>query len=88
MAMSNEEIARLLAQALPGAGIDVQGDGYKYQVQIVSPSFAGLSRVKRQQAVYKVLNDHIRSGEIHAVNMALQTPEEAALAASPAREQE
>ena len=79
--MSNEEIARLLTQSLPGATIDVLGDGYKYQINVVSPAFAGLSRVKRQQAIYKVLNEHIQSGAIHAVNMQLQTPEEA-LAAS------
>jgi acid stress-induced BolA-like protein IbaG/YrbA len=75
--MSNEDIARLLTQALPGANIDVQGDGYKYQVNVVSAAFAGLNRVKRQQAIYKVLNEHIQSGAIHAVNMQLQTPEEA-----------
>jgi acid stress-induced BolA-like protein IbaG/YrbA len=75
--MGNDEIARLLTQALPGATIDVQGDGYKYQVNVVSSAFAGLNRVKRQQAIYKLLNEHIQSGAIHAVNMQLQTPEEA-----------
>ena len=78
MSMGNDEITRLLTQALPDAIIDVQGDGYKYQVNVVSGTFAGLNRVKRQQAVYKVLNEHIQSGAIHAVNMLLQTPEEAA----------
>jgi acid stress-induced BolA-like protein IbaG/YrbA len=78
MSMGNDEIAGLLTQALPNAIIDVQGDGYKYQVNVVSSDFAGLSRVKRQQAIYKVLNAHIQSGAIHAVNMLLQTPEEAA----------
>ena len=78
MAMGNAEIVRLLEGALPDASIDVQGDGYKYQVNVISGSFAGLSRVKRQQAIYRVLNEHIQSGAIHAVNMQLLTPEEAA----------
>ena len=75
--MGNDEVVRLLVQAYPGATIDVQGDGYKYELKVVSAAFAGLSRVKRQQAIYKVLNEHIQSGAIHAVNMQLQTPEEA-----------
>lgn len=78
MSMSNPDIASLLESALPGASIDVQGDGYKYQVNVISATFGGLNRVKRQQAIYKVLNEHIQSGAIHAVNMQLLTPEEAA----------
>lgn len=77
MSMSNADILRLLETAMPDASIDVQGDGYKYQVNVISGAFVGLSRVKRQQAVYKVLNEHIQSGAIHAVNMQLLTPEEA-----------
>jgi len=75
--MENDAIVGLLQQALPGALVDVQGDGYKYQVNVVSGAFAGLNRVKRQQTVYKILNEHIQSGAIHAVNMQLLTPDEA-----------
>jgi acid stress-induced BolA-like protein IbaG/YrbA len=32
--------------------------------------------VKRQQTVYRVLNEHISSGAIHAVSMRLLTPNE------------
>jgi acid stress-induced BolA-like protein IbaG/YrbA len=76
MAMPTSEISALLAVAFPGASVSVGGGEGKYQVQVVSPAFGGLNRVKRQQAVYKVLNAHIQSGAIHAVNMQLQTPEE------------
>ncbi len=77
MAMGTTEIARLLAASIADASIDVQGGEGKYQVQVVSNVFAGLNRVKRQQLIYRVLNDHIASGAIHAVNMNLKTPEEA-----------
>jgi acid stress-induced BolA-like protein IbaG/YrbA len=43
----------------------------------VSNEFAGLSRVKRQQKIYALLDDRIKSGEIHAVSMITQTLEEA-----------
>ncbi len=61
--------------------MQVGGADGKYQVQIVSTAFTGLNRVKRQQAVYKVVNPHIQSGAIHAINMQLQTPEENAATA-------
>ena len=76
MPMPTTEISALLTAAFPGAEIAVGGADGKYQVQIVSAAFAGLNRVKRQQAVYKVLNPHIQSGAIHAINMQLQTPDE------------
>ncbi len=76
MAMPTAEISDLLTAAFPGGTINVGGAEGKYQVTIVSAFFAGMNRVKRQQSVYKVLNPHIQSGAIHAVNMQLQTPEE------------
>jgi acid stress-induced BolA-like protein IbaG/YrbA len=76
MAMTTSEISRLLEAALPESAITVLGGDGKYQVEIVSDVFAGLNRVKRQQAIYKILNDHISSGAIHAVNMILKTPAE------------
>lgn len=77
MAMSTTDINDLIGAAIPEARIDVQGEGGKYQVRVVAVAFAGLNRVKRQQLVYRVLNEHIQSGAIHAVSMLLQTPEEA-----------
>lgn len=76
MAMSSSLIKTLLESNLPDARIDVQGGDGKYQVEIVSGVFEGLNRVKRQQAVYRVLNEHISSGAIHAVSMILKTPAE------------
>jgi len=78
MAMSTTEIARLLNAALADASVEVHGGEGKYQVQVISSIFAGLNRVKRQQVIYRVLNDHIASGAIHAVNMNLKTPDEIA----------
>ncbi len=80
MAMSTTEIARLLNEALADASVEVQGGEGKYQVQVTSSIFDGLNRVKRQQVIYRVLNDHIASGAIHAVNMILKTPDEASSA--------
>ncbi len=76
--MNSNEIAGMLNAALPDARVAVRGEGGKFEVEVVSPAFEGLNRVKRQQAVYRILNEHISSGAIHAVSMILKSPAEAA----------
>ena len=51
--------------------------GGHYQVRIVSAVFAGLSRVRRHQLVYQVLEEMI-NGEIHALGISAKTPQETA----------
>ena len=46
-----------------------------FRLLIVAPSFAGLSRVQRQQKVYQVLGEELKSG-VHALSLRLLTPEE------------
>ena len=58
---------------MPGADVVVGGDGYHIDLTVVSDAFEGLTRVKRQQLVYGVLTDVIRSGALHAVNIRAQT---------------
>ncbi|MDE1907106.1 MAG: BolA family transcriptional regulator [Rhodospirillales bacterium] len=47
-----------------------------YKVAMVSAAFAGLSRVARQRAVNEALAEEF-SGGMHALSLALKTPEEA-----------
>ncbi|MGJ8686319.1 MAG: BolA family protein [Spongiibacteraceae bacterium] len=70
------DINRRLAEHFPDAEIGVDGDGSHYQVSVVSPVFEGLRPVKRQQLVYAALNDWIRDGSLHAVNINASTPAE------------
>jgi acid stress-induced BolA-like protein IbaG/YrbA len=78
MSITSSEIESLLAQQFSDASIAASGDNGSYQVQIISDVFEGLNAVKRQQAVYRVLNPHITSGVIHAINMQLLTTGEQA----------
>ncbi|MFZ8927881.1 MAG: BolA/IbaG family iron-sulfur metabolism protein [Gammaproteobacteria bacterium] len=75
--MTTEEIENMLAETFTDASIAATGGDGSYQVRIVSDAFEGLNAVKRQQSVYRVLNPHIASGVIHAINMQLVTPGEA-----------
>lgn len=74
--MEAEQIQALLASELPDCQISVEGGGGKFLVSAVGEVFAGLNAVKRQQTIYKILNQHIASGAIHAVTMRLQTDAE------------
>lgn len=54
----------------------VAGDGYHYQLTVVSDVFLGKSKVARQQWVYAQLNDLITSGSLHALTMKTYTKQE------------
>jgi acid stress-induced BolA-like protein IbaG/YrbA len=60
---------------LPCTHVRVTGDGAHFEAVIVSPSFAGLSRVRQHQLVYGALGERMRV-EIHALSMKTLTPEE------------
>jgi acid stress-induced BolA-like protein IbaG/YrbA len=60
---------------LPVTHIEVTGDGAHFEAVIVSPSFAGLTRVRQHQLVYEALGGRMRE-EIHALSMKTYSPEE------------
>jgi acid stress-induced BolA-like protein IbaG/YrbA len=67
--MEMHEIKTILEQGLNDSEVHLDADGNKLSLHIISDVFEGLSRVKRQQKVYALLNDKIASGEVHAVSM-------------------
>ena len=60
----------------------LSGGGH-YNLRIVSPRFAGLSRVARHRLVYDALSDLMRQA-IHALAIEAVTPEEASAASGRA----
>ena len=64
-----------IAAGLACEHLEVIGDGQHFQALIVSPAFAGKSRVQRHQLVYAALGERMRE-EIHALSMQTLTPEE------------
>jgi stress-induced morphogen len=85
-----DRIAEALRAAFPPAEVEVVDDSHRhvghagarpegethYSVRVVSPAFAGMSRVARSRAVHDVLAGEF-SGGLHALALTLRTPEEA-----------
>jgi len=67
------QIATELNVELSDCQVTVDGGDGKYLVTVIGDVFEGLNAVKRQQTIYKILNEHIISGAIHAVTMSLMT---------------
>lgn len=71
--MDASQITTLLDAELVDCQVTVDGGDGKYLVTVIGDVFEGLNAVKRQQTIYKILNEHIKSGAIHAVTMNLMT---------------
>lgn len=74
--MEPETVKQLIAEGMPGADVEVTGDGSHFDARVVSDAFAGQMPVRRQQTVYAALGDRITNGEIHAITIKAYTPEE------------
>jgi acid stress-induced BolA-like protein IbaG/YrbA len=68
-------IEQSIRSGLDCTHLEVQGDGAHFEAVVVSPAFAGASRVKRHQLVYAALGERMKE-EIHALSMKTFTPEE------------
>ena len=75
--MGVQAIESIITTAIPDCQLEVMADGNKLRLRVISIEFEGLSKVKRQQKIYGLLDELIKSGEIHAVTMLTLTPEEA-----------
>ncbi|MDE2400132.1 MAG: BolA family transcriptional regulator [Burkholderiales bacterium] len=69
------EVQHYIAQGLPCAHLEVEGDGHHFFATIVSTEFEGKTRIGRHQRVYQALGDRMRE-QIHALSMKTLTPAE------------
>ena len=75
--MRMDYFSDLVEQAIAGAQAEITGDGSKFEARVVSDEFEGLSTLKRHKMVYAVLDEHIKSGAIHALTIKTFTQTEA-----------
>ena len=74
--ISNQQLEQQLSALEEVDFVQVTGDGYHYELMLVSNIFQGKSKVARQQWVYGQLQAHITSGDLHAITMKTLTKEE------------
>jgi len=74
--ISNDLIQSALAKAEAFTHLLVEGDGYHYHITAVAYFFEGMTKIKRQQKIYTILNDYIVSGSLHAITIKAYTPAE------------
>lgn len=77
MTIAITDLQNMLAEAFPGAIIDVvdlAGDNDHYQASITSVQFAGKSRIQQHQMVYQALKGKM-GDELHALALKTRIPE-------------
>ena len=74
--MRMDYFSDLVEQSIDGAKAEITGDGSKFEARVISESFSGMPTIKRHKAVYAVLDEHIKSGAIHALTIHAFTPAE------------
>lgn len=72
--MEIEAVAALIRQGLPGAEVQVSGDGSHFDAIVVSEAFEGLAPLKKQRLVMDTVKEQIASGELHALSIKTLTP--------------
>lgn len=72
--METETVADLIRQGLPGAEVEVSGDGRHFEATVVSAAFEGLPPLKRERLVMDTVRPQIASGELHALSVRTRTP--------------
>ena len=74
-----DEIKSRIEAALPECRAEVEdwtGGGDHFRATVVSPAFAGLSRIQQHRLVLDVFDGEI-GGPIHALSLKTYTPEQA-----------
>jgi stress-induced morphogen len=77
MAMTADEIEKLIRAGLPEAEVtveDLAGDGNHYRAHVVAPEFRGKSRVQQHQMVYRTLGERM-GGALHALALTTAPPD-------------
>ena len=74
--METEKVKSLIEAGLPGAKVDVTGDGRHFEAVVVSDAFEGKSLIQRHRMVLATVNAEIASDELHALSIKAFEPTE------------
>lgn len=74
--MTEKEITQCLSQAFPQAQIkvtDLKGDGQYIEISVITPEFAGKTKIAQHRMVMKSLEGKVGTA-IHAVTLKTKAP--------------
>jgi acid stress-induced BolA-like protein IbaG/YrbA len=74
--MDPAAVKTLIEQGMPGARVQVNGDGRHFEAVVISEAFAGKSLLQKHRLVMATVHEHIRSDELHALSIKAYTPGE------------
>ena len=66
-------ITKVISDGIKYDDLIIEGSEAKYEVQIVSNVFDGKSTIQRHKLIYALLDNHIKTGEIHALTIKAMT---------------
>ncbi|MCP5301006.1 MAG: BolA/IbaG family iron-sulfur metabolism protein [Chromatiaceae bacterium] len=72
--METERVKTLIEAGMPGATVDVTGDGRHFEVMVVSEAFAGKSLLQRHRMVLETVKAQLASDELHALSIKAEVP--------------
>jgi acid stress-induced BolA-like protein IbaG/YrbA len=71
--MDPNQIKALIEAGLPGARVEVTGDGRHFEAVVVSPAFDGKTLIQRHRMVMDTVKAQVESDELHALSIKART---------------
>jgi len=67
--METEKVKQLIEKGLPGAIVEVSGDGRHFEAVVTHPDFAGKTIIQQHRMVMETVKDQVASEELHALSI-------------------
>jgi acid stress-induced BolA-like protein IbaG/YrbA len=71
--METDTVKALIEAGLPGAKVEVTGDGRHFEAVVVSELFEGKSLIQQHRMVKDAVKAQIASDELHALSIKTRT---------------
>lgn len=71
--MDTNKVKQLIEAGLPGASVEVTGDGRHFEALVVSQAFEGKTLIQRHRMVLDTVKTQVESDELHALSIKTRT---------------
>ncbi len=73
--METDRVKAIIEAGIPGAQVEVTGDGRHFEALVTSADFEGKSLIQRHRMVMETVKAEIASDELHAISIKTAVPE-------------